>query len=228
MKIKIFQIDENRDKNQIKFENYEDLPKYQGGQDINSEIYNEVFSGEVECKDLEDIYEKFNLSMHPLFRGHSMAVSDIVKTDDGFFFCDAIGFKKVDFDESKALKDDDLLKVIYVEPGKKAYVTEMGKGLEPIQRAVQGHYEHVYLGKDKAVILCNEEGKLNGMQGNRRYNNGENVIAGPFVIVGLGRNEYVSLTDEQVDKYMQIFGEPEDISEEETQADMKVEFIPFG
>ncbi len=226
MKIKIFQLDEKKKTQHLMFTPYELLEKYQGTKDINSALYKEVFSGDVECKDLEEVFTEFN-KPQPMLRGHSLSVSDIVTTENGAFFCDRVGFKKVDFDESQATKQKDLLRVIYVEPGKKAYVTEMAKGLEPIQRTVQGHYEHVYIGKDKAVILCNEEGKLKGMQGNRRYNNGENVIAGPFVVVGLGRDDYVSLTDEQVEKYMQEFGDPEEISEEETQAGAKMTFIAF-
>lgn len=95
----------------------------------------------------------------------------------------------------------------------------MERGLESIQRAVKGTYEQVYM-DDDTIILCNDEAKLMGMPGNRRYNNGESVIAGPFVIVRGGDEDYESLTDEQVEKYMARFGEPEEISMEETLADM--------
>ena len=31
------------------------------------------------------------------FEGHSMSVSDVVKTPDGFFYCDSFGWKKLDW-----------------------------------------------------------------------------------------------------------------------------------
>ncbi len=87
--------------------------------------------------------------------------------ENGAFFCDSFGFKKVDFDESLTYKPDDLLRILYVEPHKPAVVAEMDRGLSAIQRAVKGCFEQVYM-DDNTVVLCNEEGKLNGMDGNRR------------------------------------------------------------
>ncbi len=218
MKIKVFQINTDRDVNRVKFTGRDNLEKYQGTSQVDASIYDEVFSGEVDAKTLEGVFRIFNTEPVGLHRGHSLAVSDIVTTEDGAFYCDRVGFEKVDFDESLAHKPDDLIRVLYVEPNKPAVVGEMQRGLNAIQHAVQGRFEQVYM-DDNTVVLCNEDAKLNGMQGNRRYNNGENVIAGPFVVVGAGMADYESLTDEQVEKYMDKFGEPEDISDEETMAD---------
>lgn len=148
--------------------------------------YDEVFSGEVECKTLEGVFSDFNQNEPPpLHRGRSLSVSDIVVTEDGAYFCDSFGFKKVDFDESQAQKPDNLLKVVYVEPNKPAYLAEIEHTLQGEQRAVQGRIELVYCHDDDTCIICNDEGKLIGMEGNRRYNNGQSIIAGPFFVVGL-------------------------------------------
>ena len=56
MEIKIYQINTDRDKNSVKFLQYGYLEKYQDAKDINASIYDEVFSGDVDCGDLEDIY----------------------------------------------------------------------------------------------------------------------------------------------------------------------------
>lgn len=69
MKIKIYQIDTARDKNRVKFMGLKELSKYRGRSEIDASLYNEVFSGEVDCKDLEEVYEMFNLEPHPLHRG---------------------------------------------------------------------------------------------------------------------------------------------------------------
>lgn len=49
MKIKIYQINRNRDLHNVKFKNYEGRQKYQGMADIDSSIYDEVFMGDVLC-----------------------------------------------------------------------------------------------------------------------------------------------------------------------------------
>lgn len=106
MKIKIYQIDSNKDDKKLKFFNYESTIKRTGGM-IASDCYSCVYSGEVDCKGLEDVYRKFNVDKPDSFKGHSMSVSDIIEVVDsdeiesGFYFCDSIGFKKVDFEFKK-------------------------------------------------------------------------------------------------------------------------------
>ena len=107
MKIKIYQIDSNKDNGKLKFLNYECTIKRTGGM-IASDSYNCVYSGEVDCKGLEDVYRKFNVDKPDSFKGHSMSVSDVVEVvesdeiESGFYFCNSIGFKKVGFEPEKA------------------------------------------------------------------------------------------------------------------------------
>ena len=62
---------------------------------------------------------------------------------------------------------DDKIKVILFEPNKLAKVTEIDHTLEGMQRVVKGSIEAFYPFDDPVCIVCNEEGKLNGMQPNR-------------------------------------------------------------
>lgn len=56
------------------------------------------------------------------------------------------------------------------------------------------------------------------MQGNRHI--GGQVYAGPLFIVGdNGMGEFCDLTDKQVEKYKELFADPEDISPEEVESD---------
>ena len=64
--------------------------------------YKTVYTGHIEPKDtvndtLESIYTMFNLTNRPEgYRGRSMSVSDLVALEEtGTFFCDHIGFKKI-------------------------------------------------------------------------------------------------------------------------------------
>ena len=144
MKIKIYQINMDRDKNHVKFSRHELLEKYQGTSAIDASLYDEVFSGEVECSDLEGVYTAFNTQPQPLHRGHSLSVSDIVVNEDGAYFCDSFGFKKVDFDESQAQKPDNLLKIVYVEPHKAPVIAEIEDTSFAFQRAVLGGFEEFW------------------------------------------------------------------------------------
>ena len=226
MRIKIFQIDMDKDRNCVKFMNSEDLERLQGTKEIDASLYNEVFDGEVEAADLEDVYSLFNSDERPaLHRGHSMSISDVVKTEDGMYFCDLVGFKKIDFDESQTTKPDNLLKVVYVEPNKPAYLAEVEHTLEGEQRAVKGFIECIYCHDDQTCVVGNEEAKLMGMEGNRRFNDGKSVIAGPFFVVGLQGDDFRSLTEEEQAKYLEKYAEPEQISQEEVEADAGAMFI---
>lgn len=227
MKIKIFQIDHEKDKNGVKFMHTDRLEKLQGTTDIDASLYKEVFSGEVDAADLEDVYSMFNCEGHPLHRGHSMSISDVVKTEDGAYFCDLVGFTKIDFDESKTTKPDNLLKVVYVEPNKPAYAAEVEHTLEGEQRAVKGMIECIYCHDDQTCVVANEEAKLIGMEGNRRFGDGKSIIAGPFFVVGLEGDGFRSLTEEEQAKYLQEYAEPEQISQEEVEADTGMTFIAF-
>ena len=79
------------------------------------------------------------------------------------------------------------IKVLMVEPMKEPKAVALKTDLDSLQKAVsigvdyQGLIEIISLG-DGTCILCNEEGKLNGLDGNRRV--GNDIIAGVFYVVG--------------------------------------------
>ena len=224
MRIKVFQIVPDRDIKRVKFVGLEELEKYQGNKEVDASLYDEVFDGDIDRTTLEGIYECFNTSCPPLHRGHSMSVSDIVKTEDGFFYCDRYGFKKVDFDESLAAKPKNLWRIVFVEPGKPAYAAEIEGTLRAEQRAVGGKIE-IVCNQDDTAILCNEEGKLEGLPANRRIDGG-GVLVGNFFVIGEGEENFRSLTEEEIQKYLARFAEPEEITDEEVEADIYAKFIP--
>lgn len=226
MRVKIYQMNKDRDRNLIKFRDLQGMKKFMGVDSVDSSLYDEVFNAELETDNLEDIFMQFNTVKHPLFRGHSLSVSDVVVTENGAFYCDSIGFKQIAFDESKTQKSDDLMRVLYVESGKAPYETEIRNKLESMQQAVgDGLIEPIYM-DDGCVLVGNEESKLRGMQGNRRLDGG-GIIAGPFFICGDSGEDFRSLTDDEVNKYIEKYAEPEDISDDETLADMGFAIYTF-
>ena len=105
------------------------------------------------------------------------------------------------------------MKVLKVEPYQLPEVKEIDSGLSSLQHEVEGWIEATYPFEDPVAIICNEEGKLNGMEYNRaiRDENGEvrEIIAGPFLIVGLGEEDFTSLSEDMVQKYKRMFAQPE-------------------
>ena len=226
MRIKIYQINSDRDVERLHFLGSDEHESLFDKLKIDPSIYTQVFNAVIDEDDLEDVFRRFNTEGHPLYRGTSMSVSDIVVTEDGkAHFCDSIGFKNIDFDESKAEIPDNLFRIVYVEPHRPAYESDMEDSYEGESKAVKGMIELIY-NDDGTILVGNDEAKIIGMEGNRHLDNGVSIIAGPFFVIGDDGEDFRSLTDEEVNKYVQKYAEPEDISDEETQADMG--FVVYG
>lgn len=102
MKIKIYQINMDRDVNRICFMSWGWLRRhggYAGWCDqrgvIGKEPYDMVWEGESDTDDLDRIFTRFNTQLPEDFRGRSLSCSDIVETPAGLFFCDSVGWVPV-------------------------------------------------------------------------------------------------------------------------------------
>ena len=149
-------------------------------------------------------------------------------------FKDATGYEEfLDFDpaEVKAALDDpdkshademlsaaeraasEKMTVLVVEPMKEPYVKEINSDLHSLQAEVGGDIGATYPYSDPVALVCNDEGKLIGLELNRglRDENGEiyDIVAGTFLVVGLGEEDFASLSPELIQKYMEQFKTPE-------------------
>jgi len=110
--------------------------------------------------------------------------------------------------------EQEKLKVLMVEPQKEPYAAEIPAGLKGLQMAVGGYIEAVYPYEDPVALVCNEEGKLMGLDLNRALRDEDghiyDVLAGPFMVVGLGEEDFASLPDDLMEKYAQKFHTPEE------------------
>ena len=97
------------------------------------------------------------------------------------------------------------MKVLMVEPGKSPYETEIEGGLESLQAAVGGDIQATYPFDDLVGLICNDEGKLLGMPLNRALYDDEghlyDIVAGNFLIVGLGEEDFTDLSPELMKKF---------------------------
>ena len=100
------------------------------------------------------------------------------------------------------------MKVLLVEPGKAARPVEIKNELHEMQQIVGGLIQVLYPWEDPAAIVCNDEGKLMGLPLNRVLEDYD-VIAGTFFICGIQGENFTGLTEQQMQKYQQMFKSPE-------------------
>ena len=176
MNVNIFQINIDRDKDRVAFFGYDEFPKFQDSDFVKSELYDKVYSAEVDCNTLEDIYRKFNIDHPADYKARSLSVSDVVEVKEGsnvapgFYFCDNIGFKVIEFDPtlcSEPKRDAEKISVILVEPNKYPKVIEIENTLGTMQGIVKGDIEEYMPFEDEVALICNDEGKMEGMALNR-------------------------------------------------------------
>ena len=105
------------------------------------------------------------------------------------------------------------MNVLVIEPMKHPVEKEISNELESLQKEVGGYIECIYPFDDEVGLICNEEGKLEGLHSNRGLydENGElyDIIAGNFLIVGLTEDSFCSLSEEQIVEYRGMFYYPE-------------------
>lgn len=107
----------------------------------------------------------------------------------------------------------ELIQVVLCEPRKKARIATIINTLASLQQIVGGNIEAVYPFDDPVAIICNEEGKINGLELNRalRDESGRiyDILAGTFLVVGLGDEDFTSPTPDHLEKYRKLFEYPE-------------------
>lgn len=105
------------------------------------------------------------------------------------------------------------IRVVYCEPGKLAKIKEIKTGLENLQEAVGGLIETYYPFDEPVCVVCNDEGKINGMRPCRAVygEDGElmDIIFGPFFICDSRGEDFGSLSEEQLKRYEEKFRLPE-------------------
>lgn len=99
--------------------------------------------------------------------------------------------------------------VLVVEPGKPCQAREIDGSLEAMQALVGGYIEAVTPFAESIAIVCNEEGKLRGLPYNRpltdRTGAPYDILCGTFFIAGVDGEHFVSLTEEQIQRYKDLY-----------------------
>lgn len=136
---------------------------------------------------------------------------------DSEYILDSENFTGVDFgteaEREIVQEQKEQLDVLLVKPGMYLQTVQIGGELADLQKAVGGDIEAVYPYNEPVALIVNEEGKLNGSELNRalRDNEGQiyDIIAGDFLVVGLGEEDFASLSPELMKKFEKEFHQPE-------------------
>jgi len=103
-----------------------------------------------------------------------------------------------------------------VEPGKVPYETEIDPGLKSMQKVVGGLIQAIYPYDEPVALICNDEGKLQGLPYNRALRDPKtweiyDAVAGTFFLCGAPADsgDFTSLSDEQMEMCKKRFAVPE-------------------
>ncbi len=104
----------------------------------------------------------------------------------------------------------DKIKILVVEPMKPCEVLELPDTLDAMRQIVGGDIEAVTSLRDASAIVCNENGKLLDLPHNRPLLDESgllplDILHGTFFITGVSGEHFVSLTDEQIQHYKNLY-----------------------
>lgn len=106
-------------------------------------------------------------------------------------------------------QEKNTLSVLQIAPGQHPKPIEIDNDLKALQQAVGGSIGASYPFEDPVAIVYNDDGKLMGLPLNRalRDESGEayDVVAGTFLVVGLGEEDFAALSPELTQKYEELF-----------------------
>ena len=102
------------------------------------------------------------------------------------------------------------IRVVIVEPGQYAREAEIDNTLQAEQAVVGGSIEVIYPWPDKNVCLVlNDEGKVIPLEPNRGLLEYRDIVFGTFFVCGDNGEDFCSLSDLQVKRFLQRFSRPE-------------------
>ena len=131
------------------------------------------------------------------------------------YVLDSADFVGVDFKTvgEQELSESRKMEVLLVQPGMYPQKATIGTELKDFQDAVGGTIAASYPFDDPVAIVYNDEGKLTGLPLNRALRDEDgrmyDAVAGTFLVVGLGEEDFASLSPELAQKYEEEFHQPE-------------------
>jgi hypothetical protein len=105
--------------------------------------------------------------------------------------------------------NDKTLKVLVVEPMQPCRVQDIPHTLDAMREIVGGDIEATYPFKEPVAVVCNADGKGLSLPYNRPLMDEvglpNDIVCGTFFLAGLGTEDFVSLTEEQIQRYKSLY-----------------------
>ena len=104
----------------------------------------------------------------------------------------------------------DKIKILVVEPMQPCRTQEIPDTMEAMQALVGGDIEAVTSLRNASAIVCNDMGKFQGLPCNRPLLDESglvplDILHGTFFITGMNGEHFVSLTEEQIQRYKALY-----------------------
>lgn len=121
------------------------------------------------------------------------------------------------------------IKVLKVAPCEIPVVQILENDLTALQNAVSVDADYCSLIEvidldERTCLICNEEGKLIGLEPNRRF--GDDILCGVFYVVGQDmRGNFISLSEKQIAQYSKMFANIDTFSDGEVENTIIVKFV---
>lgn len=133
------------------------------------------------------------------------------------YILDSENFTGVDFgtqaEREIQHEQEEMMDVLLVRPNMYPQAVQIGCELEDMQKAVGGDIEATYPFDEPVALVMDEEGKMFGKELNRALRDEEgnvyDIVAGDFLVVGLGEEDFCSLSPELMKKFEEHFHQPE-------------------
>lgn len=100
------------------------------------------------------------------------------------------------------------MRILFKDVGKPIRSLVIPNKLKVMQQLVGGYIEPVYLTAESALI-CNEEGKINGMKKNFYLDCIDDWVFGPALFVGVDGEEFCNLSVAETEHIWKCFEEAE-------------------
>lgn len=105
------------------------------------------------------------------------------------------------------------MRIIVVEPQMKSTIRHINGSLASMQNIVGGTIQAMYPYDDAVALVANDEGKVLGLPMNRALRDDDgnvyDIVCGTFFICGLSEDSFISLTDAQLHRFIQMYATPE-------------------
>lgn len=125
---------------------------------------------------------------------------------------------------------DKAIRALKIEPGAYPQAVTLQNNLRALQEAVSDGRPHSLIEfvqiEEDVSLMVNEEGKLIGLKPNRRWRG--DLLVGTFYVVAEQEGELVSLSDQQIARYTDLFAvSATDITQEEVEESMRITFLSW-